>query len=556
MPSCFYLDPNRQAVGPHSPEEILQLHAAGGIAPTSMVWLEGTADWVPIADWVARMQPPVPAAPLPPPAPPTPEAVVGESGLRLVAAAPVATLDAPLRLAVAPAPARPEPAAAPGAETGPLRLGPRPERPPSEPVPTPVRAALKPDDVLPAGTVLPKTPLALGYRVALALCGAISLLVPIIYLYVAGSIGWWGVRQTASNLRKTEGLRAGARSTGDAILYGVANYSPAVAGLGLAAFMLTLLFARRSERERPIVLGKSSQPVLFAVIERVCAAVGAPVPQRVEIDCEPNASAALSDGLRGMFDGNLYLRIGLPFVASLNVREFSGVLAHEMAHFSQRNGLLLSVFVRRLNARLAELAWSRTEWDDRLTLAIASGLHVAVALALVLKAGLGLTRLFFKLLVLLNHVIVCALLRQMEYDADRAQARLAGSACFAQTFRRITVLGTVFERYHLRAGFDSARPYDLPQYMVEEMERLRPDEEQRIVEEENEESDKWWSTHPSTAKRVAAAQALAAPGVILAEVPATELFAHYDQLARTVTTDHFAAYESVWALERGALASF
>lgn len=544
--NCFYLR-DGQPVGPHPIPEVIRLQAAGQIAPDSMIWEEGTPDWVPLADWLARRVPP-------PPAPPS-EALI--SGLRLVAG-PKNLEGEPILSGTPKAAAEPEPklALVPSAR---VALAPA-----SEPIAEPVRVAtsaapadkpLLPDAVISASVTIPPRPLSMPYRVGLALCGLLTLLVPIIYLSVAGSVGWWGAKRIYHYPAWAKQNLAGISSGRMNAIISVFYLLPAVAAGAVGVFMGSMLFARRSERERPIVLGRAAQPRLYSVIERLCHVVGAPMPERIEIECTPNAAASLGDGIRGVWDGGLRLTIGLPLVSALSVREFTGVLAHEFGHFAQRGGMRLSVAVRRLNARLAELAWSRTEWDDRLSDALGSGVGVAVAGALAVKLGVGIARLFLKGLVMLNHAAVCALLRQMEFDADRAEAHIAGSAAFASTFRRITVISSLFERYHLRGPTIPAHPTDLPSYLMDEFDRLRPDEEQRMSDEEETESESWWSTHPPTKARVAAATALAAPGVILSDAPASALFDHYDDLARIVTKAHFEVYEPLWALERRAMES-
>ncbi|MBS0657006.1 MAG: M48 family metalloprotease [Verrucomicrobia bacterium] len=547
MPDCYYLGPDDETIGPHSTAEVARLFHAGKIESDSMVWIEGTVDWVPIQDWAMRVSPRgtarVPLALAPAVAPePTPvelpRAVEAESavppdlsGLRLVA--PPKAVEAP---SLAPA--------ASGLPSATVA-----------PVPPPAARKLEPDDVLPANASIPRSSLPTPYRLALVVCAILSLLVPMIHLSVAGSVGWWGVQRIRSYAPLSKSSVGNVRVVRFSVLYALWVIGPGLAACAVSVFMGSVLFSRRSEREEPIVLGQAAQPRLFEVIRRICAAVGAPMPERVELDCEPNASASLAEGLRGLQSGQLRLRIGLPLVSALSVREFCGVLAHEFGHFAQRHGMRLSVVVRRLNVRLAEMAWSRTEWDDRLSGALGSGVGLVMAAAALIKIGLGLARLLLKGLVMVNHIAVCTLLRQMEFDADRAEAHLAGSAAFASAAKRITVINQIFGRYHLRAGFDQSRPYDLPSYLMDEYGRLRPGEEDELYAAAEADYSKLFATHPTNAARVAAAQAINSPGLVLSDAPAQELFEHYDDLARTVTVAHFQAYEVGWALERRALAS-
>ena len=64
---------------------------------------------------------------------------------------------------------------------------------------------------------------------------------------------------------------------------------------------------------------------------------------------------------------------------------------------------------------------------------------------------IGCTRLVLKVLLFLGHGLSCFLLRQMEYDADSYEIKVAGSAAAERTMRRHAEakaeLGTAEERW-------------------------------------------------------------------------------------------------------------
>ena len=91
----------------------------------------------------------------------------------------------------------------------------------------------------------------------------------------------------------------------------------------------------------PLELDAASEPALFAFVNRLCRALGAPLPERVFVDLEVNASAAFHRNWWGLLRGRLTLTIGLPLVAGVNVHQLAGILAHEFGHFSQRAGMRL-----------------------------------------------------------------------------------------------------------------------------------------------------------------------------------------------------------------------
>ena len=111
--------------------------------------------------------------------------------------------------------------------------------------------------------------------------------------------------------------------------------------------MFKPLLAARPKRAQPLALNPSDNPLLYAFIAKICDAVGAPTPQRIDMDCQLNASASFRRGFRSMKGSDLVLTIGLPLVANFSAREFAGVVAHEFGHFTQGAGMRLSYIIRR-----------------------------------------------------------------------------------------------------------------------------------------------------------------------------------------------------------------
>ncbi|MBK7403224.1 MAG: M48 family metallopeptidase [Phycisphaerales bacterium] len=114
---------------------------------------------------------------------------------------------------------------------------------------------------------------------------------------------------------------------------------PIVIGGTIVLLMIKPLFAPRSEEPVWVEVSRSDEPLLWGYIEQLCALVRAPVPRRIRIDCEVNASASFRRGFLSLLGSDLVLTIGLPLVAGLDLRQFTGVLAHEFGHFSQGGGM-------------------------------------------------------------------------------------------------------------------------------------------------------------------------------------------------------------------------
>ena len=86
---------------------------------------------------------------------------------------------------------------------------------------------------------------------------------------------------------------------------------PAIAGGTLIFFMIKPFFAGKPEQPPKYSLTPQSDPVLFAFIARICELVKAPLPTRVDVDCEINASASFRRGLLSMHSNDVVLTIGL-----------------------------------------------------------------------------------------------------------------------------------------------------------------------------------------------------------------------------------------------------
>ncbi|HEX8870688.1 MAG TPA: M48 family metallopeptidase [Lentzea sp.] len=142
-------------------------------------------------------------------------------------------------------------------------------------------------------------------------------------------------------------------------------------------------------------LRRDDAPAYFALLDRIAAAAGAPMPDRVALDADFNASAATHGWLR-----RRTLTMGLPLFGVLTPQQRVAVLAHEFGHFvngdparslltqpAVRTPLILADLVRpsdtAISANLWEQLAERALWPlqvlvQRLFLLIGTGV-VAVA---------------------------------------------------------------------------------------------------------------------------------------------------------------------------------
>lgn len=110
-------------------------------------------------------------------------------------------------------------------------------------------------------------------------------------------------------------------------------------------------------------LRRDDAQTMFAFVDAMCDAIGVPRPKRINLDLQVNASASLRRGWRRMFSRDLTLTIGMPLVAGLTTRQFAGVLAHELGHFTQTAGMRLYFLIGHIRFWFSRVACERDKWD-------------------------------------------------------------------------------------------------------------------------------------------------------------------------------------------------
>jgi hypothetical protein len=205
------------------------------------------------------------------------------------------------------------------------------------------------------GGVIVPAKTGLLYKMGLAVVAFAMVLLPAIYVRLI-VLAAWGVFYQLTKNSWLIGLGGG--------FYGLIIYlGPAVAGGILVFFMGKPLYARKQKEVQLVTLDPAKEPLLFAFVEKICALVKAPMPSRIDVDCQVNASASLRHGL---WSKDLVLAIGMPLASGLDMRQFGGVLAHEFGHFAQGVGMRLTYVIRQINFWFARVVYERDTWDMQL----------------------------------------------------------------------------------------------------------------------------------------------------------------------------------------------
>jgi Zn-dependent protease with chaperone function len=380
-------------------------------------------------------------------------------------------------------------------------------------------------------------PQPLLYRLGALLVAVVMVLLPMIYIALIGVVCYAVYYHTVNHT----GMLGEASGRGAAVVF-LAYLAPLIVGSILILFMVKPLFARSAAAGRQRSLTRDGEPLLFAFVDRLCEAVGAPKPRRIDVNCEVNASAGFRRGWFSMFGNDLVLTVGMPLVAGLSMQQFAGVLAHEFGHFTQGAGMRLTYVIRVISFWFTRVVYERDEWDRWLADST-NDLDLRIAWVLYLaKLFVWLTRKILWVLMVIGHGVAGFMMRQMEFDADRYEARLAGSDAFAATARQLVVLNVAYQgaQQDLQSFMHDGRlGDDLPRLMMVNVGQLTPAVHETIDSMIAESKTGLLDTHPCDRERIEMARRENAPGIFHSSRPATDLFRHFESLSKNVTWDFY-----------------
>lgn len=396
------------------------------------------------------------------------------------------------------------------------------------------------DSAIPAdaitGSIEPVTT-TLGYRLAIAPVAFLMVLLPLIYLAIVAGVGIFtvGFAVNGTSIFGTDG-----RTRGHILLY----LGPLLGSALTFVFLLKPLFSKLAISQSEVELSPEEQPILFDFVQRIAKAVHAPVPTRISLDTQVNASASFRRGWLSMLrSGDLELRIGLPLVERLSAGELAGVIAHELGHFSQGLGMRLSYVVRSISFWFARVVYQRDKADEWLTSAAGSG---NLYLWILLRFAMGmiwLSRRILWILMMVGHAFSGLLMRQMEFDADLHEIRLAGSDRFISTAKKLPRLANAYQEAiaYLEHSFVDGRLADNLPALVGHCFDQQSAEQQELIEENSQhETASCFDTHPLDRDRIAQATKTSNAGILRLQRDSQSLFSNYDTVAKTVTEKFYS----------------
>jgi len=377
---------------------------------------------------------------------------------------------------------------------------------------------------------------SLPYQVGLLVVAVAMLLLPVIYVGLIGLLaaGTWYYATNSGGLI----FALGGVSFWLAV-------SPILAGVIGMLFMVKPIFARPPKPPEPHCLDRDEEPVLYAFVERLCRAIGAPPPREIHVDLAVNAAAGFRHGVRSMLRRDLVLTIGLPLVTSFSVRQLAGVLAHEFGHFTQATAMRFSYVIGTVNHWFARVVFERDQWDlslERMKKDTDVGL-VTLILGLA-SICIWISRRILWVLMHVGHALSCYLMRQMEYNADAHQVQVAGSDSVREILldlTRLEVAKSLAEGHLNHLWEEGRRAADFPSLIRLHAEQFGRDPEavaqldQAVLQRKG----ALFDTHPSAAKRIRHAEKLRAVPAITSTQAAVALFHRFERISEEVTASAY-----------------
>lgn len=376
-----------------------------------------------------------------------------------------------------------------------------------------------------------------GYALRLVLVTLCCVLIPLLYLAMVTLFGYglvwylWHVHDfTSFHVRGFWPMF---------VLYAL----PGASGALLLLFLLRPMLPMGATRERSLLLDPGEEPRLLQAIHRLAEAIGIRPPVALRLSNEVNASVHFEGGWAGFFNGRKVLTIGLPLVAGLSSQQFLGVLAHEFGHFAQRLGMRCSFLINHVNAWLYQRAHRPDPWVERLEQwAHENDEFVVRTIMIVTRAGIGGSRLLLAGLFQLSFRLSQSLSRQMEFDADRYEAVLAGSTAFGDTALRLRALARAFgevDKRNASTWREHKLLRDMPQAVAAQVDGYDTSAWATLRRGLGYGTTRYWDSHPADLERIRHAQSLQAPGMFSDARPAAVLFDRFVEHCRDATRAYY-----------------
>lgn len=385
----------------------------------------------------------------------------------------------------------------------------------------------------------------LSYRISIVLVAIGMLILLFLYISLAIATGY-GTYIFATSSDVVQSLR-------HASWIGPVGYFGLIAGGIITVLcMLKPIFSSMGGEPPRFPLNQMQQKHLFELVDQIAEKVGAPAPAQIVVDGDLNASASLIGG--GIFKRELRLTIGLPLVMVMNANQLTGVIAHELGHFSQTAGMGLNQIVWRINHWFYISATGQDPWDHKLLqwleYARQRGLseqgfinNIIAIILLIIQACLWVSREIIAVFWKIGKLISASISRQMEFDADRYETYLVGSQIFKETSLHMATSIIAYNKAYDALSYalksDNQLVDDFPMLTQVMVEHMSPKEVEKSHKDELSIKTGIFDSHPCSKERIERAKNENKNGIFSLNHRSTWFFEGFDALSKKYTLWHY-----------------
>ena len=166
-------------------------------------------------------------------------------------------------------------------------------------------------------------------------------------------------------------------------------------------------------------------------------------------------------------------------IVAYDLQQLAGLIAHEVGHFSQPIAGSAMALIAWIDEWFERAVYTRDDWDDWLLQCCEEAPGRVRIIFYLARGVVWLSRRLLWVLLQMEKLISFVMQRQREFDADRYEARMAGSDRFTESLLTNSILGV---SYHgtldsLSSWWDERRlPDSLPQVVSAHVERMSVEE--------------------------------------------------------------------------------
>lgn len=213
-----------------------------------------------------------------------------------------------------------------------------------------------------------------------------------------------------------------------------------VFGLLLMALLLKPLLALRVTDHPTMPLSPEREPDLYAFVEDVCQRIDVPPPAEIRLGHDAALGVRFHDDInRGLVKGQTVLVLGLPLLASLNVRQLAGAVAQAMHGWAPGAAPRTVRLIESINDWMQRATHSADFLDRRLERGRERSANNAALYDAALRL-IALSRLPLRMNLWLSRRVAGRLFQRRVTQADAAARRLAGNGDFRHMLEQSRVL--------------------------------------------------------------------------------------------------------------------